>query len=73
MLVFNRRLAAAFDASNRVFYANLLGEDRAQRLERGRLGRFHRAYGRVFLILFAIAWTALSLLGLLGPLFGLGG
>ena len=72
IIVFNRRLSEAFDASNRAFYGNLLGEERTDRWMTGRFGRFNRVYGRVFLVIFGIAWTALSLLGLFGPLFGLG-
>ena len=72
ILVFRRRLADAFDASNRAFYGSLLGQERADRWNRGRFGRFNRAYGRVFLVIFGIVWTGLSLVGLLGPFFGLG-
>jgi hypothetical protein len=70
MIVFRRRLIEAFAASNRAFLASLIGEDRTERFERSRWGRFHRAYGRVFVLIFGIAWTAICLVGLLGPLFG---
>ena len=65
IIIYRRRLADAFAASNRAFYGNLLGDERTARLE-GRPGtrrhRFNQAWGRWFLLFFGLAWIAISLL-----------
>ena len=75
IIIYRYRLAEAFNASNRAFYGNLLGENRARRLE-GRPGsrwhRFNQAWSPWFLLVFGVAWVAISLLALVGPLVGLG-
>jgi hypothetical protein len=74
IIVFRDRLAAAFKV-DRAFYANLLGEDRARRLENkhgSRLQRFDEAWVPRFLLFFGVCWIVISLLVLVGPLLGLG-
>lgn len=68
IIIYRERLANALTASSRAFYANLLGEDRARRLE----WLNNEVWSRWFLLFFGVAWIALSLLALVGPLVGLG-
>jgi predicted anti-sigma-YlaC factor YlaD len=75
IVIFRNRLAAAFDASNRAFYGSLLGEERAKRIEGkpdSRRYRFNQAWAPWFLLFLGLAWIALGLLVLVGPLLGLG-
>jgi hypothetical protein len=74
IIVFRYRLAGAFKI-DRAFYANLLGEDRARRLEDehgSRLRRFDEAWVPRGLLFFGVCWIVISLIVLLGPLLGLG-
>jgi len=74
IIVFRDRLATALQV-DRTFYADLLGEDRARRLEEkhgSRLNRFDEAWVPRFLLFFGICWIVISLLVMIGPLLGLG-
>ena len=74
MIVYRDRLAAALKV-DRAFYAELLGEDRARRLEDkhgARLERFDEAWVPRCLLFFGICWILISLLVIIGPLLGLG-
>jgi hypothetical protein len=73
IVVYRERLAAALKV-DRAFYADLLGEDRTRRLETkhgARLERFDEAWVPRFLLFFGICWIVISLLVMIGPLFGL--
>jgi hypothetical protein len=75
IIIYRYRLAEAFNASNRAFYGNLLGEDRARRLDAksgSRWHRFNQAWGPWFLLFFGLALVAIGLLALIGPLVGIG-
>ncbi len=74
MIVFRDRIAAMFKL-DRAFYATLLGEERARRLEDThgpRLQRFDESWLPRFLLFFGVCWIVISLTVLLGPLLGLG-
>jgi hypothetical protein len=74
IIVFRDQLAATFRL-DRAFYANLLGEDRARRLEDrhgSRLERFDEAWLPRLVLFFGTCWIVISLLVLVGPLLGLG-
>jgi hypothetical protein len=67
IVVFHRRLAAAFQASHRSFYETLLGKERSDRLggaPGGRRDRFDRAYTPTFVIFFGLAWIAICVYAL---------
>jgi hypothetical protein len=73
IVVYRDRLAAALKV-DRAFYADLLGEDRARRLEDrhgSRLERLDEAWVPRFLLFFGICWILISLLVIIGPLLGL--
>jgi hypothetical protein len=69
IIIFHRRLAAAFQASNRSFYDSLIGKERADRLRGApdsRRSRIRQAYTPIFLIVFGLFWIGISLVTLLG-------
>lgn len=74
IIVFRYRLAGAIRV-DRAFYVNLLGEDRARRLEDkhgSSLRRFDEAWVPRLLLFFGVCWIVISLIVLLGPLLGPG-